>query len=127
MYRQTVKLDDSYQDGRRNLGIALRDGGKYVGETLNDPTKALNYLLEAEKYLPTDTETIRLLGVCYGRLGQTQQAIVYFEKEISLAPNNASTYFNLAIAYQSLGNMQKAQENFEKAKSIDPEILNRNR
>jgi len=127
MYRQTVKLDDSYQDGRRNLGIALRDGGKYVGETLNDPTKALNYLLEAEKYLPTDSETIRLLGVCYGRLGQTQQAIVYFEKEISLAPNNASTYFNLAIAYQSLGNMQKAQENFEKAKSLDPEILNRNR
>lgn len=127
MYRQTIKLDGSYKDGQRNLGIALRDGGKYIGETLNDPTKALRYLLEAEKLLPTDSETIRLLGVCYGRLGQTQQAITYFEKEISLAPDNASTYFNLAIAYQSLGNMQKAQENFEKAKSIDPEILNRNR
>jgi tetratricopeptide (TPR) repeat protein len=127
MFRQSIQLDNSYSDGHKNLGIALRDGGKYKGETQNDPQGALKYLLEAEKELPNDSETMRLLGVCYGRLGQTQKAIDYFEKQLLLAPENASAYFNLGIAYQNAGNVQKAQQNFKKAIAIDPEIMNRNR
>lgn len=127
IYRQTLNLDPGYEDGRKNLGIALRDGGKARGEQQNDPRGALPLLLEAEKYLPEDSETMRLLGVCYGRLGQTQNAIRYFEKELSLASTNASTYFNLGIAHQNAGNLEKAKEYFEKARELDPEILNKNR
>ncbi len=127
MYRQTLKLDPSYGEGMKNLGFALRDGGKALGEKQNDPQGALTYLLEAEKYLPDDSETMRLLGVAYGRLGQPQNAIRYFEKELALASSNASTYFNLGIAHQNAGNLEKAKEYFEKAQELDPEILNKNR
>ena len=122
MFRQVLKLDPDYQEGKRNLGVALRDWGKYQGEQSNNLTGAITLLEEALQYLPNDFETYHLLGVAHGQKGDHQLAIEYFKKEIELAPKNASGYFNLGIAYQHAGDEVNAQQAFQKAKEIDPNL-----
>jgi tetratricopeptide (TPR) repeat protein len=122
MFRQVLKLDPDYAEGRRNLGVALRDFGKYQGEQSNNLVGAITLLEEAVQYLPNDFETYHLLGVAHGQKGDHQKAIEYFKKEIELAPKNASGYFNLGIAYQHAGDEVNAQKAFQKAKEIDPNL-----
>ena len=117
-----MKIDPDYIEGKRNLGVALRDAGKNQGEKMNNLTGAISLLEEAVTYLPDDFQTFHLLGVAYGQKGETQKAITYFTKEIELAPKNATAYFNLGIAYQHAGDEANAKINFDKAKSIDPNL-----
>ncbi len=126
-FRHVLKMDPNYGEGKRNLGVALRDAGKIQGEKQNNLTGAISLLEEAVTYLPDDFETYHLLGVAYGQKGETQKAISYFTKEIELAPKNATAYFNLGIAYRHAGDEAKAKINFEKAKSIDPNLPQLNR
>lgn len=121
-FRHVLKLDPDYYEGKRNLGIALRDQGKVMGEKNNNLTAAIALLLEAVQYLPDDYETYQLLGVAHGQKGDTQKAIEYFRKEIELAPDNATAHFNLGIALQHAGDAAGAQASFEKAKSLDPNL-----
>lgn len=121
-FRQVMKMDPNYGEGRRNLGVALREYGKVQGEKNNNLTGAISLLEEAVTYLPEDFQTYHLLGVAYGQKGDTGKAISFFQKEIELAPKNASAYFNLGIAYRQAGNIQLANENFEKAKALDPNL-----
>ena len=121
-FRHVLKLDPDYYEGKRNLGIALRDQGKVMGEKNNNLTAAIALLLAAVQYLPDDYETYQLLGVAHGQKGETQKAVEYFRKEIELAPNNATAHFNLGIALQHAGDATGAQASFEKAKSLDPNL-----
>lgn len=121
-FRHVLSMDPNYAEGRRNLGVALREYGKVLGEKNNNLTGAISLLEEALTYLPDDFQTYHLLGVAYGQKGETQKAISFFQKEIQLAPKNASAYFNLGIAYRQAGNEQLANENFEKARALDPNL-----
>jgi superkiller protein 3 len=121
-YRHVLTMDPNYAEGRRNLGVALREYGKVQGEKNNNLTGAISLLEEALSYLPNDFQTYHLLGVAYGQKGDTQKAIYFFQKEIDMAPKNASAYFNLGIAYRQAGNEQLANENFEKARTLDPNL-----
>lgn len=121
-YRHVLKMDPSYSEGKRNLGVALREAGKVQGEKQNNLVGAIALLEEALTYLPNDFLTYHLLGVAYGQKGDSQKAINFFLKEIELAPKNASAFFNLGIAYRQAGNEAAAVENFEKAKALDPNL-----
>jgi len=121
-FRHVIKIDPDYTEGKRNLGVALRDEGKNQGEKMNNLTGAISLLEEAVTYLPDDFQTFHLLGVAYGQKGETQKAITYFTKEIELAPKNATAYFNLGIAYQHAGDEANAKINFDKARAIDPNL-----
>jgi len=121
-FRQVLKLDPNYEEGKRNLGVVLRDYGKFQGEQSNNLAGAITLLEEAVQYLPNDFETYHLLGVAHGQKGDTQLAIDYFKKEIELSPKNATAYFNLGIAYQHAGDEINAQKSFQQAKEIDPNL-----
>lgn len=121
-FRHVLTLDPQYAEGKRNLGIALRDLGKQQGEKNNNLAGAISLLDEAVTYLPNDFETFHLLGVAYGQSGQVDKAINYFKKEIELAPKNASGYYNLGVALKQAGDEAGANANFEKAKELDPNL-----
>ncbi len=121
-FRHVLKLDPNYNEGKKNLGVALRNQGKVMGEKNNNLTAAITLLQEAVQYLPDDYETYQLLGVAHGQKGDSQKAIEYFRKEIELAPNNATAHFNLGIALQHVGDAAGAQASFEKAKALDPNL-----
>jgi len=121
-FRHVLKMDPNYAEGKRNLGVALRDKGKEEGEKNNNLSGAITLLLEAVQYLPDDYETYQLLGVAHGQAGETEKAIAYFRKEIELAPKNATAHYNLGIALRQAGDMAGAAASFEAAKAIDPNL-----
>jgi tetratricopeptide (TPR) repeat protein len=121
-FRHVLKLDPEYPEGKRNLGVALRDQGKIQGEKNHNLSGAITLLQEAVQYLPNDFETYQLLGVAYGQAGDTQKAIEYFKKEIELAPKNATAHFNLGIALKQAGDEAGAAASFETAKALDPNL-----
>ena len=121
-FRHVLSLDANYSEGRRNLGVALRDYGKFQGEKNNNLSSAISLLEEAVTYLPNDFETYHLLGVAYGHAGNAAKAVEYFKKEIELAPENASGYFNLGGAYRKMGDEENAKKSFDQARAIDPNL-----
>ena len=121
-FRHVLVMDPDYQDGKRNLGIALRDQGKLQGEKNNNLTGAITLLQEAVQYLPQDFETYQLLGVAYGQKGDFQKAIEYFRKEIELAPKNATAHYNLGIALRQSGDIPGSEASFDTAKALDPNL-----
>ena len=121
-YRHVIRMDPNYGEGRRNLGIALREKGKHQGEKQNNLVGAISLLEEALTYLPDDFMTYHLLGVAHGQKGDTQTAIAFFQKEIELAPNNAAAHYNLGIALRQAGNEEAAMQSFNKARELDPNL-----
>lgn len=121
-FRHVLEMDPNYGEGIRNLGVALRDKGKVLGEKEHNLSGAISLLQEAVKYLPNDYETYQLLGVAHGQAGETQKAIEFFKKEIELAPKNATAYYNLGIAQKHVGDEAGAHASFEMAKSLDPNL-----
>jgi tetratricopeptide (TPR) repeat protein len=121
-FRHVLKMDPTYPEGKRNLGVALRDQGKIQGEKNNNLTGAISLLLEAVELIPNDYETYQLLGVAHGQKGDTPKAIEYFRKEIELAPKNATAHYNLGIALRQAGDEAGAAASFETAKALDPNL-----
>jgi len=61
---------------------------------------------------------LMMIGICHGRLGQTEKAIEAFQKAVSEYPNLKgwieSTWFYLGCAYRDIGQKEKALDAFEK-------------
>ena len=122
-YENALRLDSEFKDASTNLAVALRDAGRNAGEKENNLEKAEKYLTRSLQLSPSDTETLRLMGIVKGLEGDHKTAIAYFEKVALAEPKNASAYLNLGAAYRNSGDLIKAQENFNKAQAIDPNIL----
>lgn len=121
-YQEALRIDPNYQEARGNLAVTFRDAGRYAGEQQQDLNKAVNYLLKAYEFNPTDPETLRLLGVSYGIGGDNAKAIEYFSKAVELQPNNASLLFTLGTAYYNAGNPERGAELQQRARAIDPNV-----
>lgn len=121
-YQKAIDLDPGYEEAIRNLGVAYRDGGKYFGEQQGDLNKAIQYLTQAEQYLPDDYETLRLLGVAYGVANNGQRAVTYFTRAANANPESADAWFNLGTAYLSIGDEAQGNAFRQKAIDMDPQV-----
>ena len=57
------------------------------------------------------------------QLGESQNALRYYEKAIKSKPNYADAHINLGIAFKSLKKNEQALSCFEKAIKIQPEYI----
>jgi tetratricopeptide (TPR) repeat protein len=124
-FDKALAMEPGYPDALRYYGIAYREGGQFYGEQRNDLTTALRYLVEAEKRLPNDFETLRLLGVAYGSQGDNGKAIEYFDRALTLAPTDkdkAIILMNLGTAWYAT-DQGKAQNYYQQAQQIDPSVF----
>lgn len=126
-YQQALRLDPDYVDARQNLAITWRDAGRFAGEQQNNPGLALQYLKQAEPYLPTDYETMRLLAIAYAYQNDTGKAIDYFTRAANIRPELADAWFNLGTAYFQQGDAVAGQQYYDKAIAIDPKVAERMR
>ena len=124
-YQKCLRIDPSYEEASNNIFLTNRSAGRYFGEILNDLNSAALYLTRALEIRPNDFEANRLLGTCYGLMGNHVLASQHFKKCIELQPNNAGLYVNLARTYEAAGKIDESQAALAKAKSIDPGILNK--
>jgi VWFA-related protein len=67
---------------------------------LEQLTKALDVLREAEKRWPRDEEIHNAIGVIHVRRGALDDAIAAFSRAAAVASNEALAYFNLGRAYE---------------------------
>ena len=122
-YEYCLELDPDYKDGLKNLFLAYRQAGKYMGEQKNDLTAAIQYLDKAYRLRPTDYETLRLLGVAHGLSKNSSQAISFFKKALERRPNDAQAYYNLGASYLQVGKVDSGQLYLEEARLLDPSIF----
>lgn len=126
-YEAALQIDPNYSEAQKNIGIAYRAGGQFFGEQQGNIPRALEFLSQAEKYLPNDYETMRLLGVAHGISGNSERAIHYFTKAAELEPALAQAWYNLGVAHYNSGNPERGAQYHEKARQIDPEIQDKMR
>ena len=119
-YDRALSYDPNFKDAIANLPIALREGGRHMGQNVQNYEMAEKWLIRATQVNPQDVESFRLLGITFGVRGQHQQAIKYFQKAIDLRPDMADNYTSMATAYQQMGNMSKANEYYSKAAALNP-------
>jgi len=68
------------------------------------------------------SKQVFILGVGYGKLGQHEKAISYFEKAIEFNPNYAEAYLCIGAAYCQLEQPKKAIKYLEKVIKLDPNL-----
>ena len=122
-FDKSLQLDPNFKDALQNLPIVLRDGGRHMGQKMNNFKRAEEWLVRSYSMNPQDYETCRLLGITYGIQGQDYKAIEYFQKAISLRPDIAANYSSLGTAYMNIGDQESARQAFNKAVEIDPRAL----
>jgi tetratricopeptide (TPR) repeat protein len=124
-YRKVLETYPDQQNAKTNLAMTLRDYGKYLGETKGDVVKAKSVLEESLTIVPDDIETLRLLAVANGFLGDHIKAIDLFNKVLEKQPQNPNVYINLSEAYRIIGDKTAAETFKVKALQLDPNILNK--
>src|SRR5215471_3360445 len=70
---------------------------------------------------PNDYETLTAIGDAYGKLGQNDKAVPYFEKAIAINPNYGDAYLLLCTAYSFLGRPKESIEAGRKAVALSPD------
>lgn len=99
----------------------------YLGETyfkLGNYEKSLNAHLHALKIKPTLFKSRVTAGVCYSKLGMTDDALKTYEKALEYDPQNADSvglYVSLGSLYISKDKPYTAIDYLEKATAIYPE------
>lgn len=99
----------------------------YLGETyfkLGDYEQSLDAHLQALKVKPTLFKSRVTAGVCYSKLGRTDDALRMYEKALEYDPQNADSvglYVSLGSLYISQNKPYTAIDYLEKASAIYPE------
>ena len=122
-YDRCLILDPNYDEASDNLHLALREGGRYAGSQLRNYDMAEEYLLRALEMQPKEYETVSLVGILYGNLGNHREALKYFESALKLRPDLARAYVNLGYAQLNVGLEDDARISFQEAVHIDPNAL----
>lgn len=122
-FKTALLIDPNYKEATDNLGITYREAGLYYGETEKNPRKALEFIEKAYETRPDEYETLRLLGVAYGSMGQIDKALDFFGKALAQKPEDAMANYNLAISYQYSGNPEQAAIYMAKAEKLEPGIV----
>ncbi len=100
------------------MGMAL--------EGMESYTAALQSLKTAQKYAPNNIWVLNLLGKTYQSFERFDDAIICYEKILSIIPHQPAVQFKLAGVYYRVGEYQKAHNTLTGIKNWeeDPEIVN---
>jgi ribosomal protein S12 methylthiotransferase accessory factor len=97
-----------------HIGSCRKDLGDYHG--------AIAALLQAKAANDQLKEVYHLLGFCYFKLKEHQQAVECFEKAIELDPGSGIDYANLGINLRELGFRPEAAHLLKIALDLDPSL-----
>ncbi|WP_420459706.1 hypothetical protein [Neolewinella sp.] len=97
-YERALQHGLSGETVNGNLAIALQRAARRVGEEENDLVRAKEYLLRADRLVPNQYETLRLLGITSGIGGDNRAALEYFRRALELQPDNEGAKQNYETA-----------------------------
>jgi tetratricopeptide (TPR) repeat protein len=111
------------------LSTFLACGVSFAQDTQNRARQALEagQLPEAIRLLEqyrtansANAEVYNLLGIAYGRSGESGRAVAMFEEYVRLTPGRPRAFNNLGAAYLQNGNPEKAELAFRQSLKLDP-------
>ena len=95
-------------------GHCLKDSGSY--------DEAINALEQGRVMDDERPDLHNMLGVCYYKKDDYNQAIVHFHRAVELNPASAMDYANLGVNYRKIGKQDEAIHFFNLALALDPAI-----
>lgn len=145
-YQNTLRLNNENIDAHHNLGAILSSKGKFGAairhfkktlflqpnhtEALHNlgsiylkqknPVVALKYFLHLSQ-LVHDFDTEYNLGVIYMDLRRDEEAIVYFNRALTIQSQNISTYLNLGAVYLRQRDYAMAAKHYQAALALQPD------
>jgi serine/threonine-protein kinase len=96
--------------------------GHYYYHGHSDYDRALEYLAEARKGRPNDSELLAWIGYVQRRQGKFEQAIENITSAFELDPRSNFLAFNIGLAAVLLRNYSEAERYYEQAISLAPDI-----
>jgi Flp pilus assembly protein TadD len=110
-------LDAAIKNGVHQRDIVVKLGN-YLAETGNAQRAAA--LLETVPQ--DDTEALNALGIAYGELGRSADAMRLFTKALELDPTNGLAYQNIGTLHLRAGDVAAAEKSLRQAVATDPSI-----
>lgn len=113
-YRKALALKPDYVDAATNLGNVLTALGNH-GEAADCYERVLAQATSAEAHYN--------LGSAWARIGRLDDAIVQFERALTLKGDLVGAHNNLANALVAQGRPDQALAHFERAIALDPKLI----
>jgi tetratricopeptide (TPR) repeat protein/glycosyltransferase involved in cell wall biosynthesis len=88
--------------------------------SFKEAEQVCRHILERQ---PDHVETLHILGVVYGRLGQRQEAIAQFQRVLELQPDFAEAWGNLGTVVQEAGQLEEAIAHYQRAIALKPDYV----
>ena len=70
-------------------------------------------------------ETLNNMGLCYTKLGQTNEAMALYRRAVALDDSQAEIWLNLGLLYRDTRQMSEAAQALGRALLLDPTISQR--
>ncbi len=126
LFKDTLAYNSFGTSEAREQLVQLSMNGFDSSKGISDIQKsflilALEELANQTKALPRDARYQLFAGSLFGRVGQTDQALIYLLKAHELSPAKQTILFELGSVYYNSRNMTKAEEVFKKAYELAPE------
>jgi len=96
-----------------NLGLVLSSEKRWQ--------EALVPLEAAAQLELKNPQPLTLIGIVYGKMGESSQSIEYLRKALALSPNSADAHLNLGIALADGFDLPGASEQFAAAEKLAPD------
>lgn len=124
-FKTLISMGDSSAANYQKLGFSYyltADKDSSYTDSLAEIKTALEYFYKSFHKNDKDPLTAFYIGICYSDLENSEAAIEFFNKSISLIfPDYiADVYYHLASNYEKLGNQTEAISAFRKAYKYDP-------
>jgi len=114
-YRRAIEL------GPKHSGFRVQLGRLYLG--LGRYGKAINLLEDVGKGDVYSAEVYAVLGLAHQRAGRPEDAVLQYNKSISLSDYSYEVFNNLGLVYQDLGKDGAALSSFTSALERAPENI----
>ncbi|MDC1194888.1 tetratricopeptide repeat protein, partial [Pseudomonadota bacterium] len=112
-YKKCIILKPDYAEAYINMGVALKDQGKFE-EAIEAYNKAL--LLK-----PDYAVSYSNIGNALKGQGKLEEAIEAYKKALSLKPDYADAYINIGNALKDQGKLEEAIQAYNKCISLKPD------
>lgn len=93
----------------------VKDKMQKLRDLEKEALEATEVLKQAIRIEPGNAEAHQLLGISLFMMGNTNDAIVAYNKALQLKPDYFDAQYNLGLAYKNLGRDKEAQEAFQLA------------
>lgn len=115
-FRELIRLQPDFLEGRMLLGMALAELGRHE--------EAVEWLRGVLTECPDVPEIHHRVGLCLADMHKYEEAYNEYQEVLRLVPDHIGAFCALGILYTSIGQISEAIKVLSKALDLDPKAVN---